>query len=303
MDAFGILLQKCWKSFGHWSAPRIRGSEMSLWTRSGTVCPPWHPSPVGNRSRGSAESGTYTTLPSRKVGNRLRVFREAAASPSVPDRGRGCGSGAVPPPPKPGTGAARGQRGLFLKLLDFALRQPEFLRQNSSPSSFLRVGGETTTQAGAPPTCAGKAAPGAGLGGPGGTTCRYRHPPEPPPRVATGQGSASPDPTRRGREKERRGPSQRRSRWGGKRRPQPLRERSVRGWGPETPQHPPVSLGSWVGKSLRRVGYAYVAGVGISLIFLLESSAFSFCCQWNGWNSAVQGGYAGFMCKWSYVPQ
>lgn len=72
-----------------------------------------------------------------------------------------------PPPPKPGTGAARGQRGLFLKLLDFALRQPEFLRQNSSPSSFLRVGGKRQHKPGLPPPAPGRRRRGPGWAAPG----------------------------------------------------------------------------------------------------------------------------------------
>lgn len=78
----------------------------------------------------------------------------------------GC-SPPCPPPPKPGTGAARGQRGLFLKLLDFALRQPEFLRQNSSPSSFLRVGGKRQHKPGLPPPAPGRRRRGPGWAAPG----------------------------------------------------------------------------------------------------------------------------------------
>lgn len=139
--------------------------------------------------------------------------------------------GLFPPPPSPVPGLRGGSGVCSLNCSTSLYVSLSFCVRTPLPLLSYGGGGETTTQAGAPPTCAGEAAPGAGLGGPGGTTCRYRHPPEPPPRVATGQGSASPDPTRRGREKERRGPSQRRSRsrWGGKRRPQPLRERSVRG--------------------------------------------------------------------------
>lgn len=200
MDAFGILLQKCWKSFGHWSAPRIRGSEMSLWTRSGTVCPPWHPSPVGNRSRGSAESGTYTTLPSRKVGNRLRVFREAAASPSVPDRGRGCGSGAVPPPPSPVPGLRGGSGVCSLNCSTSLYVSLSFCVRTPLPLLSYGWGGNDNTSRGSPHLRRG--------GGAGGRAGRPRgnHLPVPTPpwtpspgRNGAGLGFPRPDPAGEGK--------------------------------------------------------------------------------------------------------